>query len=70
MSDCPCRRLKELKARIDAGEDPDKVIPNHFYPESFDEAVEYLHYFIQVIKDEKIKAYLRKTLEEVINAGG
>ena len=43
-----CKLLKEMKKRIEAGEDPEKVIPYHVnLPEEY--FIEVLYYALQVL---------------------
>lgn len=65
--DKTCSILQDIKAKIDAGMDPDKAIPYHPICEDPEQTIEVLYYAIQVLPDGRRKDLLRKKLEEVEN---
>lgn len=59
-----CKMLKEMKERIDNGEDPDAVIPYHINVDDPDAAREICYYALQVLPDGRRKETLKKYWEE------
>lgn len=65
MSDC--RILQEIKAKIDAGMDPDKAIPYHVTCTTIQQYIDVLYYAIQVLPDGRRKETLKRKLKEVLD---
>lgn len=66
MSDC--KILQDIKAKIDAGMDPDKAIPYHgVYCKTIQEYIDFLYYAIQVLPDGRRKDVLKRKLQEVLD---
>lgn len=62
---CVWPQLADYKKRIDDGAKPEDVFPYHFNFRSDEEALEFFNYFYQIVKDEYMKEWLRKKIEEV-----
>ena len=58
-----CEALKEIKKRIENGEDPDKVIPYHLNAPD-DVVREVCFYALQVLPDGRRKENIRRYWEE------
>ena len=64
----PCKILQDMKKRIEAGEDPEHVIPYSFEVKDDEIFIEVLHYAVQVLPEDsprrascirKLKEYAR-----------
>lgn len=64
MSDC--RILQEIKAKIDAGMDPDKAIPYHVTCTTIQQYIDLLYYAAQVLPDGPRKQSVKQKLAEVL----
>ena len=64
MSSCPI--LESIKAKIDAGMDPDAAIPYEVPITSMYDYLEFLYYAAQVLPEGNRKEEVRRKLEEVI----
>lgn len=62
-----CRILQEIKAKIDAGVDPDKAIPYHVTCTTIQQYIDVLYYAIQVLPDGRRKETLKRKLKEVLD---
>ncbi len=62
-----CRILQEIKAKIDAGMDPDKAIPYHVTCTTIQQYIDVLYYAIQVLPDGRRKETLKRKLKEVLD---
>lgn len=62
-----CRILQEIKAKIDAGIDPDKAIPYHVTCTTIQQYIDVLYYAIQVLPDGRRKETLKRKLKEVLD---
>ena len=47
-----CKTLKMMQERINAGEDPEAVIPYSFNCTTYEEYIEILHFSIQVLPED------------------
>jgi hypothetical protein len=62
-----CRILQEIKAKIDAGIDPDEAIPYHVTCTTIQQYIDVLYYAIQVLPDGMRKETLKRKLKEVLD---
>lgn len=61
-----CAILKDIKAKIDAGMDPDAAIPYEIPITSIFDYLEFLNYASQVLPEGNRKEEVKRKLEEVI----
>lgn len=61
-----CAILQSIKAKIDAGMDPDASIPYEIPITSMYDYLEFLNYAVQVLPEGNRKEEARRKLEEVI----
>lgn len=61
-----CAILQSIKAKIDAGMDPDAAIPYEIPITSMYDYLEFLNYAVQVLPEGNRKEEARRKLEEVI----
>ncbi len=61
-----CRILQEIKAKIDAGMDPDKAIP-YSITCTIQQYIDVLYYAAQVLPDGPRKQSVQKKLKEVLD---
>lgn len=62
-----CRILQEIKAKIDAGMDPDKAIPYSITCTTIQQYIDVLYYADQVLPDGPRKKSVQKKLKEVLD---
>ena len=61
-----CEILKKMKDEIEAGKDPEAVIPYSIECGSLDDYIEVLHFAVQVLPDGKRKDEVKELLKGVI----
>ena len=61
-----CRILQEIKAKIDAGMDPDKAIPYHVTCTTIQQYIDLLYYAAQILPDGPRKQSVKQKLAEVL----
>lgn len=61
-----CRILQEIKAKIDAGMDPDKAIPYSITCTTIQQYIDVLYYAAQVLPDGPRKQSVQQKLAEVL----
>lgn len=61
-----CRILQEIKAKIDAGMDPDKAIPYHVTCTTIQQYIDLLYYAAQVLPDGPRRQSVKQKLAEVL----
>lgn len=62
-----CKILQAIKARIDAGMDPDKAIPYSITCTTIQQYIDVLYYAAQVLPDGPRKQIVQTKLKEVLD---
>lgn len=62
-----CRILQDIKAKIDAGMDPDKAIPYSVTCTTIQQYIDVLYYAAQVLQDGPRRQSVQKKLKEVLD---
>lgn len=62
-----CRILQEIKAKIDAGMDPDKAIPYSITCTTIQQYIDVLYYAAQVLPDGPRRQSVQNKLKEVLD---